>query len=427
MLKRKNSSAVPMWQMLPALVGLGGNPWVTAFRHFATHLRHGKLTVELPDGQVLGFTGTANGQIASFEELDELHAVLRIRDANAIRSLFTRGDIGFAEAYMDGQWDSPDLTRLIRLAAANQQDLAPREMGFSVIRMANRIGHLARRNSKRNSKRNIAYHYDLGNDFYEAWLDPSMTYSSALFEGETANAGLEAAQEAKYRLVAEQAGLKPGMTVLEIGCGWGGFAEIAARDYGCNVVGVTLSKEQLAFAKARMERLGLADKVDLRLCDYRDMTGSFDAIASIEMFEAVGEEHWPIYFRKVQELLKPGGAAALQVISIDAKRFDHYRSRCDFIQKYIFPGGMLPSVPVFCDRAGEAGLEVTDSHMFTASYAETLKRWQRSFQHAWPEIEQSTGFDLRFKRMWEYYLSYCEAGFAEKTIDVGVHRLVRTA
>ncbi|MDP2699460.1 cyclopropane-fatty-acyl-phospholipid synthase family protein [Thalassospira sp.] len=372
-----------------------------------SHLKHGRLTLVLPDGRSLNFDGV--------DHLD-LHAVLHVRDWRAIRKMITGGDVGFAESYIDGEWKSPDLTALMRVAALNEAIVRARFAGGVLSRLIGRIKHLRNANSLDGSKRNIAYHYDLGNSFYDKWLDPGMTYSSALYSG--AGQSLEAAQDTKYSRICELADLRPGDRILEVGCGWGGFAERAAGQYGGIVECLTLSREQHAYAQNRMLTKGLADRTHIALRDYREQDGQFDKLVSIEMFEAVGEEHWPTYFAMIRDRLKPGGKAVLQIITIDNDRFESYRSGADFIQRYIFPGGMLPSPDALARAIAKAGLELTHSEYFGPSYATTLQEWQRRFQHGWDDIARQ-GFDLRFKRMWEYYLSYCETGFIEGSINVG--------
>jgi cyclopropane-fatty-acyl-phospholipid synthase len=283
--------------------------------------------------------------------------------------------------------------------------------------------HKAHANTRRGSRRNIAAHYDLGNAFYSQWLDPTMTYSSGVFE--RADMSLEEAQRNKWRKLAETLDLKPDHRVLEIGCGWAGFAIFAAQEYGCKVTGITLSQEQLAYARKTVEKAGLSDRIDIQLIDYRDVKGEFDRIASIEMFEAVGEEHWPAYFNVVRERLKPGGIAGLQIITIDEARFETYRTTPDFIQLYIFPGGMLPSPTALQAAATHQGLGFETVRTFALSYAETLRRWRERFEDCWPSIS-TMGFDERFKRMWEYYLASCEGGFRAGAIDVGQFRLTRS-
>lgn len=369
-------------------------------------VRSGRLTVVLPDGQQRVY-GPATQQ--------DNHGVIRLNNWRPLTRVLMGGDLALAESYMDGDWDSPDLSKLFHVCAPEDALSSPRALGLAFVHGLNRLKHLARPNSKRGSKRNIAYHYDLGNRFYERWLDPSMTYSSALFSGP--DQSMTDAQDAKYHNLIAMMDVRPGMRVLEIGCGWGGLAEILARDYGCHVTGITLSEEQHAFATDRMARAGLSDRVDIRLQDYRDVSETYDRIASIEMFEAVGEKHWPQFFNTVKDRLSPDGIAAMQIITIANDRFDAYREGADFIQRYIFPGGMLPSPSVLDAQINRAGLSRGDCMTFGGSYARTLAIWARSFQHEWPAIRK-LGFDARFKRMWEYYLAYCEAGFGSGTIDV---------
>ncbi|MEQ8265889.1 MAG: cyclopropane-fatty-acyl-phospholipid synthase family protein [Parvibaculum sp.] len=376
-------------------------------------VRHGSILMILPDGRQLRFRGSEPGE----------HAVMVIRDYGLARRFFASGDLGAAEAFLDGMWDSPNVTAFLQFFLRNSEALQDKLKGMPIARFVSRLGHLMRRNSKRGSKRNIEYHYDLGNNFYRRWLDPTMTYSSARF----AHSGqdLSAAQINKYRSLAESIDLRPEHHLLEIGSGWGGFAEYAAGEIGCRVTGVTISKEQLAFARERMEKKGLTDKVDIRYQDYRDIDERFDRIASIEMFEAVGEEYWPAYFEKIRNCLKPGGKAGLQIITIADRSFSAYRKRADFIQRYIFPGGMLPSPSVLRQQVARAGLTWVGNLDFGLDYAETLNQWRDRFRIAWPDIQRQ-GFDERFRRMWEYYLSYCEAGFRAGNIDVTQVTLART-
>ena len=335
---------------------------------------------------------------------------------NAVMRIASSGALGFAEGYINDEWDTPDLQALLTTLSAELDKIQTAQRRGGPSRLLARLKHLRNANTRKGSRRNISFHYDLGNTFYGHWLDETMTYSSAVFD--QLDEPLADAQRRKYRRICDQLELREGQSVLEIGCGWGGFAEVAAGEYGARVTGVTLSKEQLDFAQQRMLRLGLADKVDLRLQDYRDIPETFDAVASIEMFEAVGEEHWPIYFKKLHACLKPGGKAALQIITIREQDFEGYRTAVDFIQKYIFPGGMLPP-PVKLDQlASEAGLKSDDVHMFASSYAETLRRWHEDFDADWDRIAP-LGFDQRFRRIWKYYLAYCEAGFDTGRIDVG--------
>ncbi len=369
----------------------------------------GRLTLVLPDGNTVYCEGGTAGP----------HGIMRIHSRRIVGRALLAGDIGLAESYLAGEWDSPDLTALIEFAAVNQTRLDTALETSWMYAPINRLRHVLRCNTRRGSRRNIAAHYDLGEDFYGEWLDETMTYSSALFGGKAdEQQDLAQAQRRKYRRIARSLGLKPGDRVLEIGCGWGAFAEIAAREFGCGVVGITVSKDQAAYASNRVAAAGLGGKVDIRFCDYRDVDGVFDRIVSIEMFEAVGENNWPIFFDVIKRRLRPGGLAAVQTIVIAADKFESYRRNPDFIQRYIFPGGMLPSVNAFEKAANAAGLALDDRYFFGASYAESLKRWNASFQERWPAIS-AMGFDERFRRIWTYYLCYCEAGFRANAIDVG--------
>lgn len=382
-------------------------------------LHRGRLTVSLPSGNSHTFSG-------SMDLIDgqQFHATWQLHSYKAFRRMLKTQSVGFAESYIAGEWDSPDLAQLLELMACNMDALEAHIDRWTLVRILNRLQHRFRRNSRTGSRRNISYHYDLGNDFYEHWLDNGMTYSSAIFagDGEPTLDDLPAAQERKYRRLAERLGLRAGHRVLEIGCGWGGFAEFAARTYGCHVTGITLSREQLAYGRQRISRAGLGELVDLRFQDYRDVSGQFDRIASIEMFEAVGEEHWNIYFDGIRERLRPGGRAGLQIITIADERFENYRDNTDFIQKYVFPGGMLPSPQRLAAEVRRAGLDLEDQYTFGIDYARTLKLWRKRFLGRWPSIE-ALGYSPEFRRLWEYYLAYCEAGFRRNTIDVG-HYLV---
>jgi cyclopropane-fatty-acyl-phospholipid synthase len=329
--------------------------------------------------------------------------------------LLNGGDIGIAEAYLHGEWDTPDLTQFLYLFCINH-DLIQTMLGDNpVMRFVQIVQHWFHRNTKRQARRNIYAHYDIGNAFYSAWLDPSMTYSSALFEDDTAD--LTAAQNNKYRRLAEAIDLQPGQKVLEIGCGWGGFAEYAAKNYGANVVGLTISKEQRDFAQRRIHDAGLSDKVEIRFQDYRDERGQYDRIASIEMIEAVGEQFWPQYFSQLRDRLSPGGLVGIQAITIQDKFFHTYRREVDFIQRYVFPGGMLPSPQVLKSLGERFGVPVIRERVFGQDYAKTLATWRNNFRAAWPNL-MPLGFDDRFRRLWEYYLAYCEAGFLSGNIDV---------
>ena len=376
-----------------------------AFIKIISKLRYGRLHLTMPDGNQYQFEGSEQGPDAD----------MTIHSHNAIKRMMTDGKMGFCKAFMVAEITSYDPAALVELAVM-QNDYVEANLKFSVIKtQLRKLMHYRNNNSKTGSRKNISYHYDLGNSFYDKWLDRSMTYSSAYFERETDD--LKTAQEAKYRRLAEMVGLKRGDRVLEIGCGWGGFAEFAASHYDVHITGITISQEQYDYAVARIEKAGLSDKVTLKLTDYRDVTEQFDKIVSIEMFEAVGEAYWPTYFSTLSRCLHQGGKAALQVITIDDAIFDDYKREPDFIQQYIFPGGMLPSVPRLDTPLKSAGLKLVEDNGFGLHYARTLKEWRDRFLEAWPEISD-TGFDQRFKRMWELYLAYCEGGFRAGSIDV---------
>lgn len=374
--------------------------------------RRGSITFELPDGRKVLFDHGQKGP----------HAAVQVHDFEFAKRAIAGGDIGFAESYMDQQWSTPDLTAVLEFFSENFEAAGQLAVGGFVVRMSNKVRHMFNRNSKSGSKRNIEAHYDLGNDFYKLWLDDTMTYSSALYTDP--GLSLEHAQTAKYARIADQIGLSEGKSVLEIGCGWGGFAEYAAKERGANVTCLTISPSQREWALERMARQGLSDRVEIRLEDYRDHKGQYDGVASIEMFEAVGEGYWPSYFAKIAECLKPEGRAALQIITIQNDLFPRYRKRADFIQRYIFPGGMLPSEEALTEQFDTANLALTDTHYFRKDYAKTLRLWAKDFEEKWPQIEPQ-GFDERFRRMWRFYLSYCEAGFDNGRIDVGHFTLKR--
>lgn len=378
----------------------------------ATTLRSGHLRLILPDGQAVHLIGEEPG----------LAATMEIRHFSFAPRILVKGDIGFAEGFMAGQWDTPDLATLLTMLSANFDDLWEAARGRSLWRYFNMIRHALNQNSRAGSKRNIHAHYDLGNEFYRAWLDPSMTYSAGQFNSETAS--LELAQANKYHSIARSLQLRRDDHVLEIGSGWGGFAEVAAGQYGARVTGITISKAQYDFARQRIFEAGLAERVDIQLRDYRDIEGSYDKIASIEMFEAVGEKYWPSFFTKVNEVLKPEGRATLQVITIRDDLFAAYRVRSDFIQRFIFPGGMLPSIERLRSATAQVGLVWENPIMFGGSYADTLRAWTQRFQAKWHEISQ-LGFDERFRQVWRFYLAYCEAGFRTGRIDVGQFSLVK--
>ena len=342
-------------------------------------------------------------------------AVIKVQNMGFFRRILRHGSMGFAEAYMDGDWTTPDLAKLLTMLNRNITHIAESIDRNKFTNLINRLIHVLRPNTRAGSKRNIHAHYDLGNEFYSLWLDATMTYSSALFRD--SQQSLREAQNAKYRALADSTGIGPNDHVLEIGCGWGGFAEFAAREIGCKVTGITISNEQLAYARNRIAMAGLTDKAEFHFRDYRDVTEQYDKIVSIEMFEAVGESYWPTYFGQVKKLLKPGGRAGLQIITIANERFAAYRKKADFIQRYIFPGGMLPSPERLDAEFARAGLQLAEREDFALDYARTLAEWHDKFLKVWPEVE-ALGFDHRFKQMWRYYLAYCEAGFRTASIDV---------
>jgi cyclopropane-fatty-acyl-phospholipid synthase len=365
---------------------------------------------------------TPEGYQLRFGDGGEPRADLQLKDWVALQRIFRNGDVGLAECYRDGVVTSDDLTALIRLGIQNQQALDQAIHGNRLLTLGYRIRHLLRFNSRRGSARNIGLHYDLGNAFYQLWLDASMTYSSARFNGDLAG-DLKIAQQAKYRRMVEFSGAEAGDSILEIGCGWGGLAEHAATR-GIRVQGVTVSREQLVYARERLSKAGLASMVELALRDYRDIDGQYDHIVSIEMLEAVGERYWQTYFQKLNALLTPGGSAAIQTIVIDDAHFEQYRSGTDFIQQYIFPGGMLPSPAKLQQLAAANGFRIARSEYFGPDYAETLRRWRKKFEENLESIRQQ-GFDDRFIRLWRMYLAYCEAGFDEGRIDVAQLQLVK--
>ncbi len=372
----------------------------------AQGLARGSLRIRVPDGRAFLVGGNAPGPDAE----------VILHNWNLPGRAFAGGTIGVAESYMDGDWDSPDVTTFLELFVVNT------EAGEKVAGGANwflttvqRVRHWLNENTHSGSKRNISAHYDLGNSFYKQWLDPSMTYSSALYD--TGANDLESAQAAKYRALARDTGVGPNDHVLEIGCGWGGFAEFAAREIGCKVTGLTISKEQHDFARQRIAAAGLSDKVEIKLQDYRDETGKYDRIASIEMFEAVGEKYWPVFFGKVKDCLKAGGTAGMQIITINEAAYKLYRKRPDFIQRYVFPGGMLPTPALLKSLGADHGLSHLRERVFAQDYARTLAEWRSRFWSSWEKIVP-LGFDERFKKLWEFYLHYCEAGFRAEYIDV---------
>lgn len=371
----------------------------------AKQLRRGRLDVKLDDGRVFRAEGAEPGPVAEFE----------IHNDDLFARLIREGDLGFCDAYLEGWWTTPDLQAFMDLVHTDNEDVYDGYPGMALVRAYEKLRFWMQSNSKTQAKKNISYHYDLGNDFYSLWLDDTMTYSSAYFK--TGQESLEKAQEQKYASMVDQMGAQPGDHVLEIGCGWGGFAEYAAKERGLKVTGLTISQEQHDYAVARMEKAGLSDMVEIKMQDYRDERGLYDGIASIEMFEAVGEKYWGTYFDTVRERLKPGKTATLQIITVDDARWDVYKRSVDFIQKYIFPGGMLPSPSALRDEIAKAGLVLKGSIEFGQSYSQTLRRWHADFNDKWDDVA-AMGFDQRFRNMWNFYLTSCASTFWSGNCDV---------
>ncbi len=369
-------------------------------------LGEGRLDFVLPDGRRFRIEGKAPG----------IAAEIRVLNPDLFARLIREGDLGFCDAYLEGWWDTPDLQAFLDLIQRPANNVVGDGFpGLGLVRAYERLRFWLQSNSRRQAKKNIAYHYDLGNEFYRLWLDETMTYSSAIFQNPQES--LETAQRRKYASMVDQMGAQPGEHVLEIGCGWGGFAEYAAGERGLRVTGLTISQAQHDYAVERIARAGLSDRVEIKLQDYRDERGSYDGIASIEMFEAVGERYWPVYFDTLRQRLKPGRHATLQIITIADARWQVYKRGVDFIQKYIFPGGMLPAPSVLRAEVEKAGLRVKGSIEFGESYGLTLRRWHETFTERWAEVKR-LGFDDRFKRMWDFYLASCAGAFQGGNCDV---------
>ena len=379
-----------------------------AVLHLLSRLTVGRLDLQLPDGSTARFGA---------EGASEPHGAIRLDNWNVCAAALRSGDIGFAETYIAGDWHTPDLAALLQLFVANRESIESVVYGTWWGSLLHRLRHFTNRNSRRGSRKNIHAHYDLGNPFYRLWLDESMSYSSAWFQGDRSTA-LRDAQTAKLDRALGECRVAPGDRLLEIGCGWGTLARHAASRFGAQVTGVTLSTEQLDWARDAAQADGLTPQVDLRLQDYRDIPDApFDAVVSIEMFEAVGREYWAGFFDTVRSKLKPGGHACIQSITIRDDLFDRYVDGTDFIQQYIFPGGLLPSPGEFRKAARAAGLEVVNELAFGSDYAETLRRWRERFLAEEPQV-RGLGFDTRFMRTWEFYLAYCEAAFSCGNTDV---------
>lgn len=369
------------------------------------NVEKGRLDIVLEDGRRFRVEGDEPGHVA------EVH----IHHPDVFARTIREGDMGFCDAYLEGQWSTPDLMAFMDMVHDGAEDMYDGFPGQALVRAYEKLRFWLQSNSKRQAKKNISYHYDLGNDFYALWLDDTMTYSSAKFE--TGQESLEKAQTQKYASMVDEMGAQPGDHILEIGCGWGGFAEYAAKERGLKVTCLTISQEQYNYAVDRIEKAGLSDKVTFKLQDYRDETGTYDGIASIEMFEAVGQQYWPAYFNTVRDRLKPGKQATLQIITVGDHRWEVYIDRPDFIQKYIFPGGMLPSPTKLREAVGNAGLKVEKSIEFGESYSQTLRRWHETFNEKWDQVA-AMGFDERFKRMWNFYLTSCAGTFHSGNCDV---------
>jgi cyclopropane-fatty-acyl-phospholipid synthase len=383
------------------------------FMRVLDQVRVGRIDLVTPEGEWLSCGGESGPQ-----------ATLTLRSWEAAEGILRKADIGLAEAYMAGDCDIDRPADLLTIALLNQQHIERAFYGNWLAVLWYRLRHWSRANTRSGSRRNIVAHYDLGNDFYKLWLDPTMSYSSAWFAGNLAQP-LEQAQQAKYERILDRLGARPGEHILEIGCGWGGFAEAAARR-GCRVRGITLSPAQLEYARQRVADAGLSERVELSYTDYRDIDGQYDHVVSIEMYEAVGERFWPAYFRAIRDVLKPGGRAVIQGITIHDEVFGRYRRGTDFIQQYVFPGGMLASESAFAKQSERAGLRLHASEAFGRDYAETLRRWLKAFTDAEPRV-RALGFDDRFIRMWRFYLCYCAAGFDSGRTDVLHFELSRSA
>ncbi|MCY4229337.1 MAG: cyclopropane-fatty-acyl-phospholipid synthase [Alphaproteobacteria bacterium] len=375
------------------------------FQSILNRIERGTIEVVLPDGRRFRAVGGAPGP----------HGELVVHNPKFLRRLLAEGDLGFGEMFVEGWWATPDLQALLDVIMLNNENMARRFPGAGLVRLRERLRHCLNINSRKGSRRNIAHHYDLGNAFYNLWLDETMTYSSALFRNGQESLG--EAQRNKFAAICDRLTLAPGDRILEIGCGWGSFAEYAARERGVRVTGLTISREQQDYARRRLFEAGLAERTEILLRDYRDERGAYDGIASIEMIEAVGEKYWPAYFSALRDRLRPGGVAALQAITIADRLFPQYRSRSDFIQKHIFPGGMLPCLAALRRQADAAGLEAVGQEAFADSYSRTLREWYRRFNVSWTRIA-TLGFDDRFHRMWNFYLAASAAGFAAGTTDV---------
>ena len=379
--------------------------WQQTLESMLANLSLGEINVTFPNKEIKKFIGKKKGPVANIEFITD----------RAIKDTVLGGSISFCEAVISGEIKSSEMYKIIEIGGYQESGLNTSGRGYYIFKLINKIFHFFNKNSIGGSKKNIAAHYDLGNNFYKLWLDKSMTYSSAFFDGQEIS--LEKAQEKKYLKISKIAELQKEDKILEIGCGWGGFSEFAAKQYSSFITAITISKKQFEYAQNRIRKAGLNNNVDIKLIDYRKIKGTFDRIISIEMIESVGEKYWPIYFRQIRRLLNSNGKAAIQVITIDDRYFKNYKNFPDFIQKYIFPGGMLPSIPVLEKPIIDSGLKIEKIESFGKDYASTLSIWRKHFNRAWPEISK-LGFDKKFYRMWNLYFSYCEGGFRSGSLDV---------
>ena len=381
------------------------NFWNNLFLSGIRNFPYGSIQIEWPNGKVEKISAGKTGPNAN----------VKIADENVVKEIIKGGSVRFAELYMAKRLTSSDLTTLMHYFALNN-DEAEDTLKVSILKyFYYKISHFKNKNSVNQAKKNISYHYDLGNKFYSYWLDKSMTYSSAIFSKSTDE--LEIAQTNKYKKLAELVSIKNGDNILEIGCGWGGFSEFLGKEYDCNITAITISQEQYDFSKKRIQKAHLENKIDIKYCDYRNIDGKFDKILSIEMFEAVGKEYWNNFFNKIRSVLNPNGSVGLQLITIDDRIYEVYKNNPDFIQKYIFPGGMLPSFKTLKNVANKNYFKIGNVNSFSDDYAKTLNIWNKRFNNNWEKIEK-LGFDETFKLMWNYYLSYCEGGFLSNNIDL---------
>jgi cyclopropane-fatty-acyl-phospholipid synthase len=381
------------------------NFWEILLLKVIKKFSYGSIQIEFSDGYIENIKAKKPGP----------KAMLKINKPNAAKEIIQGGSVAFAESYINKDISTDNLTNLIHYCALNN-DQAESTFNISILKkIIHKVFHYKNKNTKNQAKKNISFHYDLGNKFYEYWLDKTMTYSSAIFNNKSIE--LEVAQNNKYKKLAELSAIKNGDQILEIGCGWGGFAEFIGNNYDCNLTAVTISKEQYEYTKKRIFDANLSHKIEVLLCDYRNITGKFDKIVSIEMFEAVGKQYWNTFFKKIENILKPKGSISLQLITIDDNIYDVYKTNPDFIQKYIFPGGMLPSDKILKELINKTSLKINSIDSFSKDYAKTLNIWNKEFNKKWDKIEK-LGFDENFKLLWNYYLSYCEGGFLSKNIDL---------